>query len=356
MKILADKNIPLVESAFSKLGEVIAVEKGEIDRALVRDADILLVRSETKVDAALLHDSQVKFVASPTSGIDHIDLDYLHQQNIGFAYAPGSNANSVVEYVLAALLTYSHQLEEKLAGKTLGVVGVGRIGSRVVKIGEALGMQVLKCDPPRARAESDPSFLPLDELLGCNYLTAHVPLNQTGPDATFHLFDTEKFGRMQSHCVLINTSRGSVVASRALKSALRSGQIRAAILDVWEGEPEIDVDLLQLVAIGTPHIAGYSYDGKLMGTKMIFDAACAFFEKAREWSPQQGESNPVEKLLLAESNMGEDELRKFVTQYYDILQDDGALRRVLDLPAEERGVHFWSLRRNYRRRREFLVV
>ncbi len=355
MKIIADKNIVLVEQAFSQIGEVLAVEKDEITRALVRDADILLVRSETKVGEKLLSGSGVRFVGSPTSGFDHIDREYLARGDIGFAHAPGSNANSVMEYVLAALLTYSEQRNEALAGKTLGVVGVGNIGSIVAKMGRALGMTVLLNDPPRARTNAAPGFLPLDELMQVDFLTLHVPLIRTGFDATYHLFDNARIGQLSPDTVLLNTARGSVVDNDALKSALRGRVIQDAILDVWENEPEIDVELLNLAALATPHIAGYSFDGKVKGTRMIYEAACEYMALDQGWQPELDSPElPDSAASLAQSGVFDEAvLRSAVRIFYEVWEDDRNLRGINSVPHAKRGQYFWKLRRNYGIRREF---
>ncbi|MFQ5653071.1 MAG: 4-phosphoerythronate dehydrogenase [bacterium] len=345
----------LVESAFSTLGQVRAVEKDDINRELVAEADMLLVRSETTVNGSLLAGSRVCFVGSPTSGFDHVDLDYLEKNNIRFAHAAGCNARSVAEYVLAALLAFQERHDGGLRGKTLGVVGVGNIGSKVAQIGRALGMTVLCNDPPKAQAASDPSYLALDELMECDFLTLHVPLTRTGAHPTYHLFGPDRLAKLNPGCVLINTSRGGVVHTGALKSVLRQGKVRGAILDVWEDEPNIDVELLHLADIATPHIAGYSYDGKVRGTQMVFEAARSFLGVSAPWQP--GSDDAIEPARVLDlSDQGEQELHARVQRFYDIRRDDQDLRAIVHVPEGERGAYFWHLRRAYRKRREFLPL
>ncbi|HLG43654.1 MAG TPA: 4-phosphoerythronate dehydrogenase, partial [Nitrospirales bacterium] len=295
MKIVADANIPLVEEAFGQLGQVTLLPGREIGPEQVRDADVLIVRSVTSVGPALLEGSRVRFVGSATIGLDHVDEVFLNRRGIAFAYAPGSNANSVAEYVIAALLALGR---ERYEGRTLGLIGVGRIGTLVQEKALALGMTVLANDPPLERA-GRAGLVSLDALLrGSDLVSCHVPLTREGPDATFHLLDEARLSLLQSHAVVINTARGPVVDNAALLRALRGGRIGGAVLDVWEHEPEPDPELIEAVTLGTPHIAGYSFDGKVNGTRMLYDAVCAFLEPARERSfptvPSERNAPPVE--------------------------------------------------------------
>ncbi|MBM2845533.1 MAG: Erythronate-4-phosphate dehydrogenase, partial [Bacteroidetes bacterium] len=273
--IVVNRNTPAVVETFSRLGKVIALDTHEVTRESVRNADVLVVRSETRVDRGLLDGSRVRFVGTVTIGTDHVDLEYLAANGIGFASAPWSNANSVAEYI-TALLVWSKRTGEALNGKTIGVVGVGNVGSRVVRVARALGMNVILNDPPLARKTGDPAFLPLDELMGAGVLTLHVPLARSGSDATYHLFDETRLCRMKRGSVLINTSRGAVVETNALRAVLASKQLSTAILDVWEDEPGIDLTLLNNVMLGTAHIAGYSLDGKLNALRMVYGEVCRF--------------------------------------------------------------------------------
>ncbi|MCI0698840.1 4-phosphoerythronate dehydrogenase PdxB [candidate division KSB1 bacterium] len=354
-KIIADENIPCVREAFSRLGEVRLLPGRAITRETLLDANILLVRSITPVNAKLLQNTAIRFVATATIGTDHVDIEYLEQQGIVFASAAGSNANSVAEYVVAALVHHAVTYGLSLAQLTLGVVGVGHIGSRVEKMATALGMRVLLNDPPLARQTRDPKYLPLDALMQADVITLHTPLTHEGEDATFHLFDAERLHAMKRGSMLINTSRGPVVDNAALKAALQSGHLAAAILDVWENEPEIDVELLRLVEIGTPHIAGYSLDGKLNGTHQIYLAACEFLGVTPQWQLETA-LPPVSQPLISLSLAGrkrEEILQSAIQPAYDIAADDRRLRACLNLPPEERGRYFDRLRRDYPVRREF---
>jgi erythronate-4-phosphate dehydrogenase len=357
MRIVIDKNIPLAASAFKSLGELVLLDTREINSTAAKDAEILVIRSETKVGRELLAGSRVRFVATATIGTDHIDLPYLESQGIGYANAPGSNANSVKEYVLAALLVLSRRGGFTLRGKTLGVVGVGNIGSKVVKMATALGLNVLQNDPPLARKTGQPQFLPLDELMDADIVTLHVPLTCTREDATFHLFDVRRIAAMKPGAILINTARGAVVDTRALKDALRHGHVSAAVVDVWENEPSIDAEVLQLVALGTAHIAGYSMDGKVNAVRMIREAVGRFLSDTSTWAPC-GQLPPPEipRIHLDGSGGVEEMLHAAVRKCYDIEFDDRQLRGLLDIPVEERIPYFMTLRTGYRVRREFSSV
>jgi len=336
MKIIADSRIPFVQEAFSDVAEVTILDTQQIVPEAIRDADALLIRSEIKVDKSLLHDSRVKFVATATIGTDHIDVDYLQHRGIGFASAPGSNANSVAEYIVAALLVLEERCKISLAGKTLGVVGVGNVGSIVVRYARALGLQVLQNDPPLARATGNPVFLPLVELVNADIITIHVPLTKTGPDKTLRLFDDRRICAMRPGSVLINTSRGAVVETAAIKNALRARHLAACVLDVWENEPAIDAELLSLVTLGTPHIAGYSFDGKVNGTVMIHRAACEYFGLVSSWLPHdvsgQGVHSPI---VVPENATHSAGLLAAIRSCYDIEGDDADCRHSEDSQLHE---------------------
>ncbi|HEY4613263.1 MAG TPA: 4-phosphoerythronate dehydrogenase, partial [Bacteroidota bacterium] len=284
--IVVNRNTPSAIETFSHLGTVVALDTSDVTREAVRDADVLIVRSETRVNRDLLEGSAVRFVGTVTIGTDHIDLEYLKSKSIAFVNAPGSNSNSVAEYIAAALLVWSRRTGEALSGKTLGVVGVGNVGSKVVRVARALGMTALLCDPPLARATSDRMYRSLDELMEADFISLHVPLTTDEPDATYHLFDAARVGKMKRGSILLNTARGSVVETEALRNALSSKYLSTAIFDVWEGEPVVDVDVLHHVMIGTPHIAGYSLDGKLNALRMVYESACKFLNASPRWQKE----------------------------------------------------------------------
>ena len=355
MKIIADENIPFVAECFSSIGEVKAVPSREITPSVVADADFLLVRSITRVDSDLLAGSKIRFVATATIGFEHIDTEYLLRNNIGFASAPGSNANSVSEYIVAALLSAAEKNKIQLAGKSIGIVGVGNVGSRVENKVRALGMKVYLNDPPLQRESRDPKYLPIEKLFDCDFVTLHTPLTFEGIDRTFNLADEQFFKSLKAGCVFLNTARGGVVDTSSLKAAIRSSKLAAVVLDVWENEPNIDTELLEMVDIGTPHIAGYSLDGKIAGMIMIYEAICKHFGLEVKFDIES--FLPAPAVLQLEVNpkakSEQDVLRETVEKIYDIIKDDADLRWMLDRPQGKRGVFFDKLRKEYPVRREF---
>ncbi|OHB54286.1 MAG: hypothetical protein A2Y07_01740 [Planctomycetes bacterium GWF2_50_10] len=355
MKIVADTNIPFVKECFSSIGEVTLYGGRQISAEAVRDADILLVRSVTNVNKELLEGSRLKFVATATIGTDHVEEKYLVEKGIGFSSAPGSNANSVAEYITAALLVVARKHGMRLAGKSIGVVGVGNVGSRVAKKARALGMEVLLNDPPLAQSTGDAKYLPMEKLYGCDFLTFHTPLTKAGQFASYHLADERFFGAIKPGAVFFNSSRGGVHDTAALKGAIKSGKLLATVLDVWENEPNIDAELLEMVDLASPHIAGYSYDGKVVGMMMIYEAACRFF--GLEITRKIGEFLPaaiVPSIDLCNAQGTEQQiLHETIRQIYDIEADDARCRAILKQPAGERGKYFDKLRKDYPIRREF---
>lgn len=352
MRILADENIPYLTEAFKALGTVTPIHGRDITPEALAATDLLLVRSITKVNEALLAHSPVRFVASATAGIDHVDQDYLRSAGIAFAYAPGSNANSVSEYVTAALLHLCTKNNFNLTEKSLGIVGHGHVGRLVAEKAVAIGMRTVINDPPLARATGDPRYRPWEEILACDIVTFHVPLTGEGPDATHHLVDEALLAGLKSNAILINTARGPVADGAAVRKALDSGQLSACVLDVWEGEPEVDLELLNRVDIATPHIAGYSFDGKVLGTRMIYKAACEFLDVPPTWDPAPVLPTP-DCPQIDLNPQQENVLHKTVQQVYDIMSDDKRTRKLSTTPEPERGKFFDALRKNYPRRREF---
>lgn len=354
MKIVADANIPYVAECFSSVGHVQVISGRDINKTVVKDADILLVRSITPVFADLLTDSKVRFVATATIGFDHVDVDYLRHNAIGFASAPGSNANSAAEYVIAAILEIAQKKKIKLEGKSIGIIGVGNVGSKVCKKCQALGMKVLLNDPPLYRETDDPKYLPLQELYNCDFITFHTPLTFDGINKTFHLADVNFFNALKKGCVFINASRGAVVDSEALRASMKAKRLKAIALDVWENEPKIDTTLLEKVDIGTPHIAGYSYDGKIAGMIMIYKSVCEFFGIKAEHKISDYLPEPQVKTIEPDESGDEQEvLLDTVRKVYDIRRDDANLRKAAKEPDSNKSKFFDELRKNYSVRREF---
>ena len=338
-RIVADDAIPHLAEAF---GEVSRVRGADITREHLREADVLLVRSVTRVDAALLEGTPVRFVGSATAGTDHVDLPALEARGIGFANAPGCNARAVVEYVLAATLGF-----DALRGP-VGVVGHGQIGRRLTTALRRLGFEVWICDPPRAEAgHHDEGALPLPDLLErCNTVTVHVPRVPSGPHATAHLLDARGLDRLPGGARVINTSRGDVVDNAALQAWLDAGR-GDAILDVWEGEPDLRWDLLAhpAVRLATPHIAGYTAEGKARGTAMVHAAMAEIFEGLPPFSAAV--VLPPASTLPA---VGDEAAA--LRAVHPLAQTDGLLRAVLEQPVADRGIAFEAQRRSYVFRRE----
>jgi len=347
MLIIADDKIPFLRGALEAHAEVRHRPGAKIAACDVRDADALLVRTRTRCDAALLAGSRVRFVGTATIGFDHIDTAWCEANGIAWTSAPGCNSSSVQQYVASALLNLAAEAGTPLAGKTLGVVGVGNVGRKVAKLAELLGMKVLRNDPPRARAEGEAGFVPLDRLLAeADAVTLHVPLNKAGEDRTVRLADAAFLARTRPGAWLINSSRGPVVDPAALKDALDSGHLAAAVLDVWDPEPEIDRGLLARVRYATPHIAGYSTDGKANGTAMSVQALSRHFGLGLDnWRPQEIPSPPDPVIRLPAGCDGEAALRAAVNATYDIRADDARLRASPESFERQRG--------DYPLRREF---
>ena len=359
MQFVIDENIPFAREAFSHLGSVTLLPGRGITREAVRKAHALIVRSVTKVDAALLADTNVQFVGTATTGVEHIDQEYLAVRNIGFAAALGCNANAVAEYVLTALLVTAHAKGLTLSGKTLGIIGAGRIGSLVAAKAPALGMQVLLNDPPLAQATGEQRYRPLAEILQADFMTLHVPLTLDGPDATFHLIGADELARMTPSSVLINAARGEVVDNTALLEALTKGTIGGAVMDVWEGEPAINWDFLNHVTLGTSHIAGYSSDGKIYGTVMVYHACCRFWGIEPAWAlpldlPTTLAHGTAPHIAFDATGKDFQTLaHDIATTLYDLPGDHARMRDLLALPETLRPQAFDRLRRDYPHRREF---
>jgi erythronate-4-phosphate dehydrogenase len=354
LRIVVDENIPLAHEAFAACGDVELVAGRKIDARTVGEADALIVRSVTRVDDALLDGSRVRFVGTATIGTDHIDRAALERRGIAFAAAPGCNARSVAEYVVAVLLELETELSRDLRGATLGVVGVGNVGSRVAEVGAALGMRVLLCDPPRAEREAGFASVSLGVLVrACDVLSFHVPLERGGAHPTHYLLDAAATEQLRPDAIVLNSSRGGVVDDEALAIACAAGRADA-VLDVWESEPEPSAAMLGVVRVATPHIAGYSLDGKLAGTRLIADALATFLGSA---PPAAEMFRPaIAAPVIEVSGSGREAVRAAVRCVYDVRADDARLRAALGEAGREpgaRGAAFDRLRRDYPVRREF---
>jgi erythronate-4-phosphate dehydrogenase len=305
------------------------------------DADALIIRTRTRCDEALLKGSSVRFIVTATIGYDHIDTAWCEANGIAWTSAPGCNSGSVHQYIASALATLSVHFGLKFNEMTLGVVGVGNVGSKVAKLGADLGMTVLMNDPPRADREGFAQLVPLDEVLSLSdIITLHVPLKSEGSHQTYHLFDKTTFEYLRRGTILINSSRGEVVDNVALKDALKNKIITAAALDVWENEPDIDTELLSLINIATPHIAGYSADGKANGTAMSVQAISRFFDlPLKDWRPLEMPFSlqPLYFELDCRGKSLQQCINEAIWYTYTVNDDDGRLRHSPATFEKQRG-------------------
>ena len=356
MKIVCDKNMPYAAEAFGTLGEVLAKDGRQIAPEDVRDAELLITRSTTKIDAALLAGSAVRFYGSGVIGTDHIDIPYLESRDIVWTGAPGCNAESVANYITAALLWLGGKHGLSLEGKTIGVIGVGNVGRHVCRHVRALGLRVLANDPPRRREAADEearAFVSLDRVLAeSDIVTCHVPLTTGGPDATRHLLGAAQFARLKPGAIFINAARGPVIDTDALLAVLGT-RVAHAVIDCWEGEPAYRCDLMARAAIATPHIAGHSYEGKVNGTATVYRRACAFLG-VKPTYPFTLPPPPVPELRTdAAGRRDEDVLRELVLSVYDIESDSKRLKGSCVADDAARAKAFDGQRSSYPMRREF---
>lgn len=343
MKIIADANMPGLEP-FEALGRVEQHEGRRLRREQLVDADVLLVRSVTRVDQALLSDTRVRFVGSATIGTDHIDQAWLASQGIMFAHAPGCNARAVAEYVLQSVLLLCKKRQCSPVGLSAGIVGMGNVGGRVVDWLRALGMTIRVCDPLLAR-KGVAGLGTIDEVLECDVVTLHVPLTEAGEDATVHLLDSKRLRAMRNNQMLINTCRGAVVDNQALLALLEQGKGPMTILDVWESEPVVPEALYRQVQYGSPHIAGYSVEGKLKGTEMLHGALCDWLQVA-----PAARANVLSKPFMDLPVSSEDDLLSLLQAAYDLREDH---RRLGDsLEQADPAAAFDRLRKDYPLRHE----
>ncbi|WLG60758.1 4-phosphoerythronate dehydrogenase PdxB [Pseudomonas sp. FP1762] len=353
MLIVADENIPLLDAFFAGFGDIRRVPGRSIDRATVEQADVLLVRSVTNVNRALLEGSKVRFVGTCTIGTDHLDLDYFNEAGICWSSAPGCNARGVVDYVLGSLMTLAEIEGVDLTQRTYGVVGAGEVGGRLIKVLKGLGWNVKVCDPPRQAAEGG-DYVSLEQIIEqCDVISLHTPLTRSGNNATWHLFDQQRLQQLKQGAWLINAARGPVVDNAALREVLLEREDLQAVLDVWEKEPEVDPALAELCVLATPHIAGYSLDGKQRGTAQIYQAYCAF--SGQPAAIQLSDLLPA--TWLSEVSLHGDcdpawALAMLCRGVYDPRRDDADFRRSLVGNVAEQRAAFDALRKQYPVRRE----
>ena len=349
MRILADQNMPLVEQYFSEFGEITRFAGRELAPEQLIDADVLLVRSITQVDKALLSKAnKLKFVGTATIGTDHIDQSLLNERGIAFSSAPGCNATAVAEYVVSSLLALAQEDSFSLKDKTVGIVGVGNIGSRLATKLDALGCRLLLCDPPKQALGQLEQGVQLETIVEqADIVSFHVPLVKEGPYQTKHLLNQENLSKLKPNAIVVNSCRGDVIDNQALLSHMQQGANLSLVLDVWENEPNIEQALLPFIRIGSVHIAGHSHEGKAGGTDMLYQALCKTL--GVEATHQLADLLPtpaLEKITLTDT-ANEQSITQLVHALYDVRRDFGLLKSGLNT------VGFDSLRKNYPGRREF---
>lgn len=368
MQIVADENIPLLEQFFSEFGEIRKVAGRTMTSEDVKDADILLVRSVTKVNEALIANSPVKFIGTCTIGTDHIDLGYLEtlnqqrstnkQQTIAFSSAPGCNAEAVVDYVLSAVSVLIDKRDQIFQDISVGIIGVGNVGLRLRGRLEAMGVTVIAVDPFKA-AEEVGELSSLDDALKADVVSLHIPITsieEAAEHATYHLINEQRLQQMQPNACLINTCRGSVVDNTALKAHMEQHEGFESIIDVWEGEPNLDLQLMNRCMLATPHIAGYSLDGKMRGTEQVYQACCQTFglpirNKLAQYLPEPS----IKKIKFGDSVPVRQALRTAIRAVYEVRVDDGIMRSSLlrtNGEVQAMRTQFDLLRKNYPLRRD----
>lgn len=349
MKILVDENMPYAEQLFQQLGEVKKVPGRPLPIDELNDTDALMVRSITKVNASLLAGKPVKFVGTATAGFDHVDIEWLAQEKIGFSSAPGCNAIAVVEYVFSSLMVLAEKEGFQLTDKVVGIIGVGNVGGRLATRLRALGINVLLCDPPRADNGDNETFHSLETLIKeADILTFHTPLNKSGPYNSYHLINVSNLENLVDGCILINASRGEVIDNQALLTALENGKSLRVVLDVWEPEPDLLLPLLEKVDIATPHIAGYTLEGKARGTTQVYEAYCDFIGQPQHVELSTLLPAPVVSTISVQGELTQPLLKQLIHLVYDVRRDDASLRKVAGIKGE-----FDKLRKFYPVRREW---
>lgn len=345
MKIVADDKIPFLKGVFEPYASMVYLPGNMISTTDIADADAIITRSITKCNSKLLKNSGVKFIASATIGDDHIDKDYCSNNNIQWTNAKGCNASAVEQYITSALVNLAVGKEIELENLAIGIIGVGNIGKRVKRVAEILGLKVLLNDPPRAEKENSPSFIDLHSLLDqADILTLHVPLCHDGKNKTFHLADEDFFNSAKQCKIFINSSRGEVVETSAIKKAITDVNL-ITILDVWENEPNIDAMLVNHVEYGTPHIAGYSMEGKAKGTAMCVNAISQYFGfELENWLPEMNKSGTFKYAIDCIGKSREKILQEAINICFDIKKNNSVFKQEFN--------SFEQLRRNYKFRWE----
>ncbi|MBP5171180.1 MAG: 4-phosphoerythronate dehydrogenase PdxB [Bacteroidales bacterium] len=349
MKIVCDNKIPFLRGTLEPYAEVVYLPGAKTTPEVVRDADAIITRTRTICNEQLLKGSKVKVIATATIGYDHIDTHWCESNGIVWKNSPGCNSWSVKQYIASVLVCLAQKHGFRFQDMTLGVVGVGNVGGKVAEVASLMGFKVLLNDPPRARREGSQGFVSLEALLSkSDIVTVHVPLTAEGEDATWHLFDQKRLSTLRPDQILINSSRGEVVDNQALKAELKAGGLKAAVLDVWEGEPELDAELVGLLDITTPHIAGYSADGKANGTTMSVRTVAQYLGlPLTDWTASgvPAPAQPLEFSIDASGKTDQEVISEAILYTYDVRSDSDLLRGCLEGFEQQRG--------DYPVRREF---
>ncbi|PKF63822.1 4-phosphoerythronate dehydrogenase [Psychromonas sp. psych-6C06] len=352
MKLYIDENIPYAKQFFSAFGELHLFSGRTVTAEQLRDADILLVRSITKVDENLLHlNKHLKFVGTATIGTDHIDKDYLSRRHIAFSSAPGCNKISVAEYILSCLLVLAEKFQCQLAEKSVAIVGAGNTGSAVYERLTALGMRCKLYDPPLQLSNDKREFCDFDDVLKSDIISLHVPKIMDGDFPTFHMFDEQTLQKLSDNQILINASRGEVIDNQALLAIAKQGKCPTLVLDVWENEPNIEKALIPFVEIATPHIAGYSLDGKARGTEMLYQALCKLLSCNIEHEASHFVVQPAITNVSITKPISQPILKCLMHLIFDVRRDDALFRQMID---QDDG--FDIMRKNYSERRELSTL
>jgi len=346
MRIAVDQNITAARDTFTRHGDVIRVDGRHLSNEHMQGVDALIIRSVTKVDAGLLQHTPVGFVGTTTIGTDHLDIPWLEQQGITWANAPGCNADSAAQYTLAMIWLACERLGRSLADQRVGIIGRGNVGSRVQTLLQAIGADTVANDPPLADSGVS-GLVSLEEALAQDIICLHVPLTRNGPYPTFQFIAQQQLAQMPDGALLVNSARGDVIDGQSLKRHLAGQRLHAAF-DCWPGEPDIDTELLKATTVATPHIAGYSDDGKRNGTMMVYDAFCDWAGETSVTSGHDADGK-TELTIEAESNV----ISAALDAACFVRKHDQAMKDLSRLPPEQRPLEFDRLRREYPRRRDF---
>ena len=357
MKIVVDENMPLSDAFFNGFGSVVHKAGRLITRDDLLDADALFVRSITNVNQHLLEGTKVGFVGTATIGVDHVDQDYLTEQGVTYASAPGCNASAVVNYVLTCLLELEVSRGIDINAAQVGIVGLGNVGRRLKTALEIWGVKVVACDPLLDSNNVD-GLVSMEDVLQSDVLSLHVPMVIEGAHSTHYLMNYQRLKNLKHNAVLINTSRGSVIDNRALRNVLADRSDLSVVLDVWENEPMLDRELASVVDIATPHIAGYSYDGKVKGTEMVYQAFCRHLGQEASITLNDVIDHALDVSIdpVALKKEGKVDALSMVGAVYSVMVDDIGLRSTLKQPRGQRTAAFDQLRKHYRLRREFSTI